>query len=162
VDIWASLLTFALGAATTVVAQWVQSWRELRLDREKRADDRRIDMGRAEAQTLKALQAGLIDLRLSLGQLHAAMRTASSPEPELAVYTAASKNVRLHGARVLSDQLSKAISLSGVLAGIVASTDDDRARADALGAAFNAIDGAETLLRPEIQRVIKGGFVVLE
>ena len=66
VDIWASLLTFALGGLSIVVAQGVQSWRELKLDQARRRDDRKIDRGRTEAVTLTALQQSLVELRLTL------------------------------------------------------------------------------------------------
>ena len=161
-DLFGSLLTFALGAGSIVIAQWIQSWRELKLDRAKRSDDRRIDRGRTEALTLVKLQGALAELRLATGRLHEAMKTVSSPPQELDAYSAARAMIQLHAVRVLSSPLRESVEAVALAASFVASTIDERARADLLGQFFTATDRADAILGPELRRLIDAGYVKLE
>ena len=161
-DLFASLLTFALGAASIVIAQWVQAWRELKLDRARRADDRTIDRGRTEARTLTALQEGLADLRLATSELCVAMDANPAPAPELGTYGAALSATRLNATRTLSDPLREAAESAALAATFVASTTDDRARRDLLAKFFTAADQAEQLLGPELRERIRTGHLKSE
>jgi hypothetical protein len=160
-DLLGSLLTFGLGAATIIVSQSVQAWRELRLDQSKRSNDRRIDRGRTEARTLADLQVGLADLRLAMGLLHRAMDTDPSPRAELDEYTRARAQVDLQSNRVLAPGVLDASRKTSVLASLAASTDDGPARSDLLAGCFQAIDEAEALVGPALREQIAGGYLKL-
>jgi len=162
VDLVASLLTFALGAAAIVLAQWVQAWRELKLDRTRRSDDRAIDRGRTEARTLAALQEALADLRLATGELNVAMDANPAPALELGAYSASFSATRLNASRILSDPLREAAESAALAATFVASTTDASARRDLLAAFFKATNQAEQLLGPELRELIRAGHLKSE
>lgn len=161
-DLLPSLLTFALGAASIVIAQWVQAWRELKLDRAQRADDRTIDRGRTEARTLTALQVALADLRRATSKLCVAMDANPTPAPELDAYRAALSATRLNASRTLSDPLRTAAESAALVATFVASTTDDRARRELLAQFFTATDLADQLLGPELRDRIRAGHLKSE
>ncbi len=161
-DLLGSLLTFGLGAGTIVVAQTVQGWRELKLDQARRADDRMIDRGRTEAQTLTQLQEALNDLRLAIGGLTVAMRAEPEPTAPLEAYSVARSRVDLQAGRVLSDPIRIASEKASLMATFVASTADESGRRPLLADYFAATDAAEALLKPELREQIRAGYLKLE
>lgn len=158
-DLMGPILAFVTGAGTVIVTQIAGAWRESKIDTARRLDDRKIDSGRMEGQTLVGLQQGLNDLRLAMGELHTAMKIDLRPPSELGVYDKAWRDVRLYGARTLNDQVREASDSATLLASIVASTSDEAARLKLLGACFEAITTAEGLLRPELRKQIAAGYV---
>ena len=114
-DLWATILTFITGAGTVIVTQIAGAWRDTKIDTARRADDRKIDTGRTEGQTLLGLQEGLNDLRLAVGELDAAMRINLRPPAELGAYEKAWRDVRMFAARTLIDPVREDLRLGHAL-----------------------------------------------
>lgn len=158
-DLWSPIVAFITGAGTVIVTQLAGAWRESKIDTARRKDDRKIDTGRMEGQTLVGLQQGLNDLRLAMGELHTAMRIDLRPPAELGAYDKAWRAVRLYGARTLKAELREASDSATRLASNVASTSDEAARLELLSDCFQAITAAEVLLGPELRKQIAAGYV---